>query len=133
MPYILGAPEFVNGDFRGLYAGGIPALTPLVAKSDGPATAAPVVSGVVDPQAACLRGEIVEGLSIAFYEGGSVSDLDACAAGAGATALYVLNDGAWIPYILGAPEFVNRSFRELFPVGLPPATPLVAKSGGPSS
>ena len=133
VPYILGAPEFVNDGFGELYAGGVPPLTPLVAKSDGPATAAPVVSGVVDPQAACLGGEIVEGFRIVFYEGGSVRDLDACAVEAGATALYVLNDGTWVPYILGAPEFVNRSFRELFPAGLPPATPLVAKSDGPSS
>ena len=133
VPYILGAPEFVNDGFGELYAGGVPPLTPLVAKSDGPATAAPVVSGVMDPQAACLRGEIVEGFSIVFYAGGSVRDLDACAMEAGATALYVLNDGTWVPYILGAPEFVNRSFRELYPAGLAPATPLVAKSDGPSS
>ena len=104
VPYILGAPEFVNDGFGELYAGSVPPLTPLVAKSDGPATAAPVVSGVMDPQAACLRGEMVEGFSIVFYEGGSIRDFDACAVVAGATALYVLNDGAWVPYILGAPS-----------------------------
>ncbi len=47
----------------------------------------------------------------------------------GLAALYVLDDGVWVSYILGAPEFVNRSFRELFADGLPPAaTPLVGKS-----
>ena len=46
-------------------------------------------------------------------------------------ALYVLDDGAWVSYILGAPEFVNRSFRELFTDGLPAVTPLVAKSDSP--
>ena len=46
----------------------------------------------------------------------------------GLAALYVLDDGVWVSYILGAPEFVNRSFRELFADGLPVATPLVAKS-----
>ena len=39
--YILGAPEFVNEDFRALFADGVPALTPLTVKSDGPATPRP--------------------------------------------------------------------------------------------
>ncbi len=36
MSYILGAPEFVNQPFRDLFAGGLPAVTPLVARSEGP-------------------------------------------------------------------------------------------------
>ena len=47
--------------------------------------------------------------------------------GGGFAALYVLDDGVWVSYILGAPELVNRSFRELFTDGLPVATPLVGK------
>ena len=39
--YILGAPEFVNEHFRALFADGVPALTPLTVKSDGPATPRP--------------------------------------------------------------------------------------------
>ena len=127
-PTSSGAPEFVNEDFRALFADSVPALTPLTVKSDGPATAAPVASGVTGPWAACLRGEIVEGFNLVLYEGGSVDDLDACAEGVGLAALYVLDDGVWVSYILGAPEFVNRSFRELFADGLPVATPLVGKS-----
>ena len=61
------------------------------------------------------------------YEGGSVGELEACAEGVGLAALYVLDDGVWVSYIVGAPEFVNRSFRELFTDGLPVATPLVGK------
>ena len=61
------------------------------------------------------------------YEGGSVDDLVACAEGVGLAALYALNDGVWISYILSAPDFVNRSFRELFTDGLPVATPFVGK------
>ena len=38
-----------------------------------------------------------------------------------------LDDGVWVSYILGAPEFVNRDFRELFTDGVPVATPLVGK------
>ena len=125
--YILGAPDFVNGDFRALFADGIPALTPLTVKSDGPATAAPVASGLMEPWAACLQGEIVEGFNLVVYEGGSVGELEACAEGVGVSAVYALNDGVWVSYILGAPEFVNEDFRALFADGLPVATPLVVK------
>ena len=126
--YILGAPEFVNDRFGELYAGGVPALTPLIARSDGPATAAPVAAGVTGPWAACLQGEIVEGFNLVLYEGGSVDDLAACAEEVGLAALYVLDHGVWVSYILGSPEFVNHSFRELFPDGIPVATPLLGKS-----
>ena len=125
--YILGAPEFVNGDFRALFADGIPALTPLTVKSDGPATAAAVASDLMEPWAACLQGEIVEGFNLVVYEGGSVDDLAACAEGVGLAAVYALNDGVWVSYILGAREFVNEDFRALFADGLPVATPLVVK------
>ena len=126
--YILGAPGFVNARFAGLYAGGVPALTPLTVKSDGPATAAPVASAVTGPWATCLQGEIGVGFNLVVYEGGSVGELVACAEGAGLAALYVLNDGIWVSYILGGPEFVNAAFRELFTDGVPVATPLVGKS-----
>ena len=33
--YILGAPEFVTQPFRDLFAGGLPLMTPLVARSEG--------------------------------------------------------------------------------------------------
>ena len=118
----------MNEDFRALFADGVPALTPLTVKSDGPATAAPLASAVTEPWAACLQGEIAEGFNLVVYEGGSVDDLDTCAEGVGLAALYALNDGVWVSYILGAPEFVNRSFRGLFPDGLRVATPLVGKS-----
>ena len=125
--HILGAPGFVNDRFGELYAGGVPARTPLVARSDGPATAAAVASAVTGPWAACLQGEIVEGFNLVVYEGGSVGALEACAEEAGVAALYALDDGVWVSYILGAPGFVNHAFGELFTDGLPAATPLVGK------
>ena len=125
--YIVAAPELVNRSFAGLFADGVPALTPLIATSDGPATAAAVASAVTGPWAACLQREIVEGFNLVVYEGGSVGELEACAERVGLAALYVLDDGVWVSYIVGAPEFVNRSFRELFTDGLPVATPLVGK------
>ena len=96
-------------------------------RSDGPATAAAVASTVTGPWAACLQGEIAEGFNLVVYEGGSVGELEACAEEVGLAALYALSDGVWASYIVGAPEFVNRSFRELFTDGLPVATPLVGK------
>ena len=69
--------------------------------------------------------------SLVLYEGGSVEALDTCAQSQLVTALYALDDGEWVSYILGAPEFVNREFRELFADGLRAITPLVAKSEGP--
>ena len=74
-----------------------------------------------------LRGEIVEGFNLVLYEGGSIDDLEACADEVGVTALYTLDGGAYVSYLLGAPELVNAAFRELFGDGLPIATPLVGK------
>ena len=125
--YILGAPAFVNQSFAGLFADGVPALTPLIARSDGPATADPVPDAVTRPLATCLQGEIVEGFNLVLYEGGSVGDLEACAEGAGLASLYVLDDGVWVSHILGAPAFVNVAFRDLYADGVPSATPLVGK------
>ena len=60
-----------------------------------------------------------------------MEELTACARGLGVATLYALDDGAWFPYIIGAPAFVNRSFVALCAGGLSPMTPLVAKSDGP--
>ena len=126
--FILGAPELVNEGFVALYADGIPALTPLIAKSEGPPSPAPESDDVPEFGPDCLRGEIETGFNLVLHEGGSIGDLEACADEVGLAAVYVLDDGVWVSYILGAPELVNRSFRELFTDGLPVATPLVGKS-----
>ena len=131
VPYILGAPEFVNRPFVELFADGVPPLTPLVAGSNGPPSTDPNHGdGAQWPWPQCLRGEIVEGFSLVVSEGGSVDDLVACARSLGVTALYALHDGEFVPYILGVQEFVNRDFRELFADGLPAIAPLVARSEG---
>ena len=135
--YILGAPDFVNREFRELYAHGLPAVTPLVAGSSGPPSADPFgdeldESGQVQWRE-CLRGEIAEGFSLVVYEGGSVEGLAACAQSRNVTSVYVLADGEWVSYILGAPEFVNEDFAAVFPDGLPALTPLVARSPVPTA
>ena len=88
--YILGAPDFVNEDFGELYAGGVPALTPLVAKSEGPASPAPDGPVVTDPVPACLQGVIADGFSLVVSEGGSVEELAACAQSRDVAAVYAL-------------------------------------------
>ena len=127
--YILGAPDLVNEGFAGLFADGVPALTPLIAKSEGPPSPAPESDDVPEFGPDCLRGAIATGFNLVLHEGGSIGDLEACAEGVGLAALYALDDGVWVSYILGAPELVNEAFRELFADGLPVATPLVGKRG----
>ena len=134
-PYILGAPGFVNAGFLELFPDGLPPITPLVAGSNGPPSPDPFGDDLDDggrhawPE--CLRGDIAAGFSLVVYEGGSVEELEACAESMDITALYTLNEGGFVPYVLGAPELVNQPFRDLFASGLPPMTPLVARSGAP--
>ena len=134
--YIVGAPELVNRSFAGRFAEGLAALTPLIARSDGPASPDPSgdeprTGDATQPWPACLQGEIAEGFNLVVYEEGSVGELEACAEGVGLAALYALSDGVWVSYIVGAPEFVNLEFRELFTDGVPVATPLVGKRDAP--
>ena len=128
VPYILGAPGFVNEAFAALYADGLPALTPLIARSEGPPSPAPASDDAPEFGPDCLRGAIATGLSLLLYEGGSVEELDSCAQDREVSAVYALVEGEYVPYILGAPEFVNEAFAALFPEGLAAVTPLVAKS-----
>ena len=129
LAYILDAPDFVNAAFAARYPDGVPALTPLVAASKGPASEDPV--GALDPPAdwpGCLRGEVAEGFSLVLHEGGGVEALAECAREHALSAAWALHAGEWVAYIPGAPDFVNRPFAELFADGLPPLTPLVVRS-----
>ncbi len=100
-------------------------------RSEGPATPAPAATPVTEPFATCLRGEIGEGFSLVVSAGGSVADLDACAAGLGVTSVYALVEGEYTPYILGAPEFATARFRDLFADGVPAVTPFKVKRESP--
>ena len=118
----------MNARFAELFADGVPPSTPLAVKSGGPPSSDPNRGdGARLPSAECLRGDVAEGFSLVVYEGGSVAGLAACAASRGVAALYVLHGAGWVSYHLGAPEIVNRGFRELFAGGLPAITPLAAK------
>ena len=135
LPYILGAPDFVNAGFLELFPDGLPPITPLIAGSNGPPAADPLGDDLEDggqhPWPECLRGAVSEGFSLVVYEGGSVEELEACARSMDVTALYTLSEGEFVSYILGGPEFVNQPFRDLFAAGLPLMTPLVARNEGP--
>ena len=129
--YFPEAPDFVNEAFAALYADGVPALTPLVAASEGPPSADPV-GELAAPGGwpACLHGEVGAGWSLVLHEGGSVEELAACAENRGVTALYVLHEGEWVSFVPAAPDFVNRAFAELYADGVPSLTPLVVRSDG---
>ena len=131
--HILGAPDFVNAGFLELFPDGLPPIAPLVAGSNGPPSADPFgdLEDGGQPWPECLRGDIAEGFSLVVSEGGSVEELEACAQSRDVTALYALSDGEFVSYILGAPDLVTQPFRDLFAEGLPPMTPLVARSEGP--
>ena len=131
--YILGAPGFVNAGFLELFPDGLPPIAPLIAGSNGPPSADPFADldgGGQQPWPECLRGDIAAGFSLVVYEGGSVDELEACSRSMGITALYTLSEGEFVSYILGAPTFVTQPFRDLFADGVPPMTPLVARSEG---
>ena len=72
-----------------------------------------------DPWPHCLRGAVSEGFSLVVYEGGSVEELVSCAESRDIVALYALHEGVYVSYILGAPDFVNAGFVELYSDGLP--------------
>ncbi len=76
----------------------------------------------------CLRGDLAAGFNLVVFEGGTVEELAACAESRDVVALYALHEGAYVSFFLGAPEFVNERFRQLFPDGIPVATPFVAGS-----
>ena len=130
--YILDAPALVNGDFVALYAEGVPPATPLIARSEGPATPDPAAGGPVadltlPPGEECLAGGAAPGFSLLLYAGGSLDELEACARELGVRALYATGGGAFVGYILEAPGFVNRAFAELYAGGIPAETPLLAR------
>ncbi len=137
VPYILGALEFVNSSFGELFADGVPTSTPLIIKSDGPPTADPAGSITGEdrtpPWPECLRGTVATGFSLVLYQGGAIEELVTCAESRDITAIYALDEGGYFPYILGTPEFVNRSFGALFAGGVPAAAPLIVKSDGVSA
>ncbi|MCY3569283.1 MAG: Ig-like domain-containing protein, partial [Chloroflexi bacterium] len=84
-----------------------------------------------EPTATCLVGEVAAGFSLLVHEGGSVEALADCARSRGVDALWTLVDGEYVGFYVDEPAFLNHDFRDRFPHGLPPGTPLYASSTGP--
>ena len=57
-------------------------------------------------------------------------DLIEGASGPIAPSSYTLEGGGYVPYILDAPDFVHRSFSDLFAAGVPSLTPHLPPSVG---
>ena len=108
-------------------------VTVTVTSTDGSRKRAYRVRIALGPVAPCLRGAVDVGVSLLTYAGGSVEELVSCAEDRQVKAFYATRNGAFVSYILGAPDFVNRDFRELYADGVPINTPLLAKSEGPAS
>ena len=62
------------------------------------------------------------GVNLTTYGGGTVAELDADGVVAGATSISVTVDGAYVVYVVGAPEFVNAAFNAQFPTSVPNGT-----------
>ena len=82
------------------------------------------------PTASCLRGPIHNGFSLVSYEGGSLAELEACAHHSLVSVLWAPTEEGWVHLITGAPDFVNREFRNLYPGGVPANTAFLARSDG---
>ena len=108
-------------------------VTVTVTSSDGSRRGVYRVRIAPGPPTPCLRGAVAVGFSLLTYAGGSVEELVSCAADRHITVLYTTRDGTLVSYILGAPDLVNRTFREFHADGVPINTPLLAKSDGPAS
>ena len=94
------------------------------------ATFARPVDVGAQPSESCLLGTVNNGFSLVTYEGGSVAELEVCAHRSLVSVLWVTTDERWVHLITGAPDSVNREFRELYPGGVPANTPFVARSDG---
>ena len=109
-------------------SGGVTVIV-TVTSADGSRTRTYRVT-IGDP-ADCMVGLTESRFNSVTYEGGSVPDLEACAVQLGVEALYALIDERYVSLIVGAPEFVNRSFAERFPEGVPAGASMIAKRSLP--
>ncbi len=76
----------------------------------------------------CLDG-LGDEFGVVRSSGGGPNHLEACMRRLGVRAVWVRDGGSYVPYILGAPAFVNEPFLALFPRGdtIPWGTELIAR------
>jgi hypothetical protein len=87
------------------------------------ATVTVTIGGSTTPTpGAGFSTEIVAGFNISQYNGGTVAEMAADAAAAGATTVSVTVEGGFLTYVVGAPAFVNAAFEANFTDGIPAGT-----------
>jgi hypothetical protein len=87
------------------------------------ATVTVTIGGSTTPTpGAGFSTEIVAGFNISQYNGGTVAQMAADAAAAGATTVSVTVEGGFLTYVVGAPAFVNAAFEANFTDGIPAGT-----------
>ena len=92
-------------------------------------TVGAVVEADPVPVAAFAPAIAAAGQTFTSYSGGTVPELMAALAAAGATsASATLADGSAVTVIAGAPSFVNADFYAAFPGGVPAGTILAVRS-----
>ena len=126
-------PSDVDGDLENGHQAGVDAgteITLTVTSEDGSRERVYRVAVEV-PE--CLRGLTRGRFSLVVYAGGHFGQLEGCARRKQLTAFYSWVDGDYVPYILGAPDFVNERFRALIPDDLPADTPLIAQRDVPAA
>lgn len=87
------------------------------------------------PPAGQLSGDLpANGLGLVVWGGGSVDAVRAAASGRGCAliSVWVIDRGAFIGHLVGAPDVVNRAFVARFPSGLPSTPAIFVCRGGTS-
>jgi hypothetical protein len=79
--------------------------------------AAPVVVAA-PPLTGGFAATLGTGVNLTTYGGGTVAELGADGVAAGATSISVTIDGAFIVYVVSAPEFVNAAFNAQYPTSV---------------
>jgi outer membrane protein assembly factor BamB len=90
------------------------------------AVALPSTSATAQEEGQFLDGPPGPGVAIAIYSGGPIEDLPLAAPNA--QSFFVTVEGKFIGYVVGAPDFVNGDFVQLFHGGIPASTPMIVLS-----
>jgi beta-lactamase superfamily II metal-dependent hydrolase len=87
-------------------------------------------SGSANAQQGGISGDLPAdgGFGLIVWGGGTVGELEATAEAEGCDlkTLFVTLDGAFVPFVAGAPEFVNTAFVAAVGLEIPPGTPFAA-------
>jgi len=106
----------------------LPALALLLVSLGSPAEAQ-------TPQGQALHGDVPSsGLGLVVWEGGTVDALANATAVDGCTLRsgWIIQNGAFLGYLVNAPEAVNHAFLEAFPGGALPSGPVILVCGAGS-